>query len=132
MPTFASMSVKVSADPPKIPPEYEDLKAAFSNGVLNLPEHGPHNLAIDLQDGKIPAMGHLYNMSEAESQIMNKYVKDMTAKGLIRPSTSPCGAPILFAKKKDGTLRLCVDYRRLDDITIKSVYPLPLIPEMLD
>lgn len=132
MPTFTSVSVDMTADPPKIPPKYEDLKAAFSDGVLQLPEHGPHDLSIDLQDGKIPAMGPLYNMSEAESKIVNKYVKDMTAKGLIRPSTSPCGAPILFAKKKDGSLRLCADYRRLNDITVKSVYLLPLIPEMLD
>lgn len=60
------------------------------------------------------------------------YVKDMMDKGLIQPSKSPCGTPILFAKKKDGSLRLCVDYRRLNDITVKNVYPLPLIDEMLD
>ena len=56
----------------------------------------------------------------------------MLAKGLIRPSRSPCGAPIIFARKKDGSLRLCVDYRRLNEITVRNVYPLPLIHEMLD
>ncbi|PRP75857.1 retrotransposon nucleocapsid protein [Planoprotostelium fungivorum] len=77
-------------------------------------------------------MGPLYQMSESEMKIVQKYVTDMTAKGLIQPSKSPCGAPILFAKKKDGTLCLCVDYRRLNDVTVKSTYPLPLIDEMLD
>ena len=77
-------------------------------------------------------MGPLYNMSEVEQEIVHNYVKDMMDKGLIQPSKSPCGAPILFAKKKDGSLRLCVDYRRLNDITVKNVYPLPLIDEMLD
>ncbi|PRP74178.1 retrotransposon nucleocapsid protein, partial [Planoprotostelium fungivorum] len=77
-------------------------------------------------------MGPLYQMSEAEMNIVHTYVTDMTKKGLIRASKSPCGAPILFAKKKDGTLRLCVDYRRLNDVTVKSTYPLPLIDEMLD
>jgi hypothetical protein len=115
-----------------IPPEYADLAAAFSDGTESLPEHGPFDMDINLVDGKIPPMGPLYQMSESEMKIVQKYVTDMTAKGLIQPSKSPCGAPILFAKKKDGTLRLCVDYRRLNDVTVKSTYPLPLIDEMLD
>lgn len=117
---------------PEIPLEYRDLAAAFDLGEVTLPEHGPQDLAIDLVDGKIPPMGTLYNLSESELLVVQKYVKDMTEKGLIRPSTSPTGAPILFAKKKDGTLRLCVDYRRLNDHTVKNAYPLPLINEMLD
>ena len=116
----------------QIPAEYSDLKAAFSDGLTHLPPHGDHDMTIELQPGKNPTMGPLYNMSEVEQEIVHKYVKDMMDKGLIQPSKSPCGAPILFAKKKDGTLRLCVDYRRLNDITVKNVYPLPLIDEMLD
>ena len=116
----------------EIPKEYADLKAAFSDGLKHLPNHGPHDMHIQLVDDKSPHMGPMYNMSEAEMKIVHDYVKDMMAKGLIRPSTSPCGAPILFAKKKDGTLRLCVDYRRLNDMTVKNVYPLPLIDELLD
>ena len=135
-PILASVSSEgtqtASSQEKTIPPEYADLAAAFSTGETKLPAHGDHDLKIDLVDGKIPTMGPLYNMSEEEMKIVHKYVKDMMDKGLIRPSTSPCGAPILFAKKKDGSLRLCVDYRRLNDITIKNVYPLPLITEMLD
>ncbi|PRP74592.1 retrotransposon nucleocapsid protein, partial [Planoprotostelium fungivorum] len=116
----------------EIPPEYADLAAAFSDGNEELPEHGPFDMEINLVGDKIPPMGPLYQMSEAEMNIVHTYVTDMTKKGLIRASKSPCGAPILFAKKKDGTLRLCVDYRRLNDMTVKSTYPLPLIDEMLD
>ena len=86
---------------PKIPKEYEDLAEAFStSGEMTLPEHGPQDLAIDLMDGKIPSMGPLYNLSESELQIVQTYVKDMTEKGLIRPSTSPTGAPIFIRKKE--------------------------------
>lgn len=77
-------------------------------------------------------MGPLYQMSEAELELIQKYILDMTNKGLIRPSKSPCGAPVLFARKKDGLLHLCVDYRRLNAVTEKNVYPLPLIYEMLN
>ncbi|RYE16217.1 MAG: hypothetical protein EOP45_17885 [Sphingobacteriaceae bacterium] len=116
----------------QIPAEYADLTAAFSDGLTHLPEHGDHDMSIELQPGTTPSWGPLYNMTEVEQEIVHKYVKDMMDKGLIQPSKSPCGAPILFAKKKDGTLRLCVDYRRLNDITVKNVYPLPLIDAMLD
>lgn len=118
--------------PLEIPKEYRDLAQAFSDGEHTLPAHSPHDLGIDTKDNKVPAIGPLYSLSEAEQQVVQKYVKDMMAKGLIRPSKSPCGAPILFARKKDGSLRLCVDYRKLNDLTIKNVYPLPLIDEMLD
>ena len=56
----------------------------------------------------------------------------MLSKGFIRPSTSPWGAPVLFVKKKDGSLRLCIDYRRLNRVTIRNYYPLPCIDELFD
>jgi hypothetical protein len=141
-PSINAVSVKTSdVTPPNttedstltIPKEYEDLRAAFSDDeIRSLPSHTPYDLAIDLKEGSKPPMGPLYNLSEAEQKIVHKYIKDMTEKGLIQPSKLPCGAPILFARKKDGSLRLCVDYRKLNDMTVKNVYPLPLIDEMLD
>ena len=135
-PSFASVPTgnesAQSTATPEIPEEYRDLAAAFADGSMTLPDHGPHDLTIELVQGKSPRMGALYNMSANELEIVQKYIKDMISKGLIRPSKSPCGAPVLFAKKKDGTLRLCVDYRRLNDVTVKNVYPLPLIDEILD
>lgn len=115
-----------------LPKEYHDLKEAFILKAERLPPHSHQDQKIDLIDGKTPPFGPLYNLSTEELQILHNYIQDMVAKGLIRPSTAPCGAPVLFARKKDGSLRLCVDYRRLNAITLKNVYPLPLIPEMLD
>ncbi|PRP76895.1 retrotransposon nucleocapsid protein [Planoprotostelium fungivorum] len=117
---------------PQLPPQYQHLAAAFSEGVRHLPPHGAHDLKIDLVDGKKPPFGPLYHLSQEELKILQDYIDDMVSRGFIRPSTSSCGAPVLFARKKDGSLRLCVDYRRINDITVKNVYPLPLISQMLD
>lgn len=59
-------------------------------------------------------------------------MKELLDNGFIRPSKSPYGAPVLFVKKKDGSLRMCIDYRALNKITIKNKYPLPRIDELLD
>ena len=71
-------------------------------------------------------------MSEPELVALRTYLDENLRNGFIQPSKSPAGAPILFVKKKDGSLRLCVDYRGLNRITIRNRYPLPLIPELLD
>jgi hypothetical protein len=71
-------------------------------------------------------------MSPAELTELNKQLADLLDKGYVRPSVSPFGAPVLFAKKKDGTLRLCIDYRSLNKATIKNKYPLPRIDDLLD
>ncbi len=71
-------------------------------------------------------------MSEKELKALREYIEENLAKGFIRPSESPAGYPILFVPKKDGSLRLCVDYRKLNDITIKNRYPLPNISELQD
>jgi RNase H-like domain found in reverse transcriptase/Reverse transcriptase (RNA-dependent DNA polymerase)/Integrase zinc binding domain len=71
-------------------------------------------------------------MSEVELAVLCEFIDEFLSKGFIRPSTSPAGVPILFAKKKDGGLRLCVNYHALNRITKKSCYPLPLINELLD
>ena len=74
----------------------------------------------------------MYNLSLAELRTLEEYINDALAKGLIRESKSPAGAPILFVPKKDGTLHLCVDYRGLNEMTVKNRHPLPLISELLD
>ena len=71
-------------------------------------------------------------MSPAELAEVRHQLDDYLAKGLIQPSTSPLGAPILFAWKKDGTLRMCVDYRSLNKMTKKDIYPIPRINNLLD
>ena len=125
-----------SSTPPisGIPPEYADFADVFSeSNAYILPEHGEHDHAIDLIDEtKAPPYGPIYNLSESELAVLRAYIDLHLKTGFIRPSKSPAGAPILFAKKPDGGLRLCVDYRGLNNLTIKNRYPLPLVGESLD
>jgi hypothetical protein len=73
-----------------------------------------------------------YRMSTLELVELKLQLKEMMDKGYIQPSVSPWGAPALFVKKKDGTLRLCIDYRQLNKMTIKNKYPLPRIDDLID
>lgn len=100
--------------------------------AADLPPHRPNDHANDVEtDARLP-VGRMYNLSETELAVLKAYIDKTLASGFIAPSTSPTAAPIVFVKKKDGSLRLCVDYRALNAITVKSRYPLPLISEMLD
>ena len=83
-------------------------------------------------DGTNPGFGPIYSLSTVEQQALREYLDDNLQKGFITPSESPAGSPILFVKKKDGSLRLCVDYRKLNNITVKNRYPLPLIGDLID
>uniref|UniRef100_A0A3B3DGY8 Gypsy retrotransposon integrase-like protein 1 n=1 Tax=Oryzias melastigma TaxID=30732 RepID=A0A3B3DGY8_ORYME len=112
----------------KVPVVYHDLKEVFSKTrATSLPPHRPYDCVIDLLPGTTPPRGRLYSLSSPEQQAMQEYIEDALASGLIRPSSSPAGAGFFFVKKKDGGLRPCIDYRGLNQITIKNRYPLPLI-----
>ena len=89
----------------------------------------PHS--IDLEPGKQPPDRRIYSLTQRELDVLRDYLESSLAKGWIRPSKNPAAAPILFVPKKDGTLRLCVDYRGLNAVTIKNKHPLPLISETL-
>ena len=106
--------------------QYDDQKAGI------LPEQGRGDHAIDLVENQEPPFMSLYNLSQTELAELRRYLDDALLKGWIKHSTSPAGAPILFVPKKDGGLRLCVDYRGLNAVTIKNRHPLPLITETLD
>ena len=117
----------------RIPPEYNEFADVFSKESASvLPPHRPHDHRIPLEPGTTPPFGPLYSLSEVELKALDEYIKENLSKGYIQASTSPAGAPILFVKKRDGSLRLCVDYRGLNKITVKNRYPLPLISESLD
>ena len=116
-------------------PEYlADYADVFDDkAAAILPHHNKFDHAIDTVDGKDPPYGPLYNLSQDELKVLRDYLEEATKQGWIRRSTSPAGAPILFVKKKNNAgLRLCVDYRGLNQITIKNRHPLPLISETLD
>src|SRR5215831_18707921 len=103
-----------------------------NQGYKALPEHKPWDHEINLQEGKQPVPEPLRPQSAKELEETRKYIYKNLAKGYIQESTSPAGYPTVFVKKKDGTERFCVDYRRLNDITIKNRYPLPNIEELRD
>ena len=115
-----------------IPPEYHEFTDLFSKKEANkLPVHRSYDHAIPLERRKAPPFGPIYKLSPAELEVVRTYITENLRKGFIHHSQSPCGAPTVFAKKADGTLRLCVDYCGLNKITIKNRYPLPLIGELL-
>lgn len=117
-----------------IPFKYRDLEEVFSEKEADtLP---PHRQGVDhsipLEPGSKPPFGPIYSLSQDGLGVLSDYLKKNLANGFIQPSSSPAAAPILFVKKKDGSLRLCVDYRGLNKITAPCRYPLPLINEMMD
>ena len=87
---------------------------------------------MDLVPGTSPISVTPYRMAPAELKELKTQLNDLYSRGFIRPSTSPWGASAVFAKKKDKTLRLCVDYRLLNSVTIKNKYPLPRIDDLFD
>ena len=88
--------------------------------------------AIDVVPGTSPVSKTPYQMGRIELQELKVQIEGLLEQGFIRPSTSPWGAPVLFVRKKDDTLRLCVDYRELNKVTIKNRYPLPRIDDLFD
>ncbi|GAA5958537.1 hypothetical protein JCM8115_002497 [Rhodotorula mucilaginosa] len=116
-----------------IPPSLQDLAPVFSKqSADSLPPHRSFDIKIELKDGAVPPFGPLYTLSLAEIETLHKWIEDSLAKGHIRPSESPAASPILFVKKKDGSMRLCVDYRALNNITVKNRAPLPRIDQLID
>jgi len=98
-----------------------------------LPEHRPYDCKIDLKEGTTAPWGPIYPLSEEELWTLRDWLKEMEKTGKIKRSTSPTGSPILFVPKPNGRgLRLCVDYRGLNAITIPNRYPLPLMQELQD
>lgn len=111
-----------------VPTEYHDIWEVFSEAKATLlPSHCPYGCSIDLKPGTSPPKGHLYSLSGPEREAMETYINDSLAARIIHPSSSPAGAGFFFVDKKDKTLRPCIDYQGLNDITIKNHYPLTLI-----
>ncbi|KAH0602480.1 uncharacterized protein H6S33_008819, partial [Morchella sextelata] len=117
----------------RVPTRYKRFhKMMDEEFAKEMPPRRPYDHKIPLKGEKEPPFGPLYGMSREELIVMKQYIQDNLQKGFIQASSSPAGAPVLFVKKADGTLRLCVDYRGLNELTVKNRYPLPLIRETLD
>ncbi|GJZ53683.1 putative reverse transcriptase domain-containing protein [Tanacetum coccineum] len=87
---------------------------------------------IDLIPGTAPVARAPYRLAPSEMQELSNQLQELSDRGFIRPSTSPWGAPVLFVKKKDGSFRMCIDYRELNKLTVKNRYPLPRIDDLFD
>ena len=118
----------------EVPPEYADYADVFSFDLaMELPENiGINEHAIKLEDGKQPPYGPIYSLGPVELETLKTYIKIHLKTGFIRLSKSPAGASILFDKKQDSSFWLYVDYRGINNLTIKNRDPLPIIGEALD
>jgi hypothetical protein len=109
--------------------EFRDM---FVDEIPELPPRREIDFSIDLLPSSAPISKAPYRMSLPELTELKIQLQELLDKEYIRPSVSPWGAPVLFVKKKDGTLRLCIDYRQLNKMTIKNKYPLPRINDLFD
>ena len=116
----------------KVPTEYQGHPAFHAKHMEGLPDHGPWDHAIELKEGAQLKFFKVYHTNELQDAELKRYLEANLKIGHIRPSKSPAGYPILFVPKKDGKLRMCVDYRQLNDATVKDRYPLPLISQLRD
>ena len=121
--------VRLDLDLPRVVFEYEDF---FLDELPGLPPQRVVDFGIELHPGTSPISMTPHRMAPVELQELRVQLQELLDKGFIRPSTSPWGAPVLFAKKKDKTLRLCIDYRQLNRVTVKNRYPLPRIDNLFD
>ncbi|GJT66871.1 putative reverse transcriptase domain-containing protein [Tanacetum coccineum] len=106
-------------------PIVQDSPKVFPEDLSGLPPTRQVEFQIDLVPGAAPIVRAPYQLSPSEMKELSEQLKELSNKGFIRPSSSPWGAPVLFVKKKDGSFRMCIDYRELNKLTVKNRYPLP-------
>jgi ribonuclease HI len=110
----------------------QEFPEAFPDELPGMPPERDVEFTIDLIPGTKPIAKNAYRLAAPELAELKKQLGELQQKGFIRPAASPWGAPVLFVKKKDGSMRLCVDYRDLNAATIKNKYPLPRIDDLFD
>ena len=115
-------------------PVVRDFPDVFPKELPGIPLEREVDLAIAIEivPGTVPMSRAPYRMAPKELKELKSQLQELLDKGFIRPSVSPWGAPVLFVKKKDGTLRMCIDYRQINKVTVKNKYPLPRIEDLFD
>ncbi|GKF06924.1 putative reverse transcriptase domain-containing protein, partial [Tanacetum coccineum] len=113
-------------------PVIRDFPEVFPDDLPGLPLSRQVEFKIDLVLGVAPVARAPYRLAPSELKELSEQLKELLEKGFIRPSSSPWGAPVLFVKKKDGSFRMCIDYRELNKLTVKIRYPLPRIDDLFD
>lgn len=131
---FAQKHGMDTAPPTEVPAEYAEFASVFDKESFDeLPPQRAWDHAIELAPDKdLPTRTKVYPLSPAEQKELDAFIAENLASNRIRPSKSPMAAPVFFVKKKDGSLRLVQDYRKLNAVTIKNSYPLPLIEELVN
>ncbi len=109
-----------------------DFSYPFPDELPGLPLEREVQFEIDVMPSMDPISITPYRMAPTELKELKVQLQELLDKGFIRPSVSPWGGPVLFVKKKDGTLRLCINYRQLNKVTVKNRYPLPHTDDLFD
>jgi hypothetical protein len=113
-------------------PVVSEFPDAFPVELPGMPPDRDIEFVIDLMLGVVPIYKRPYRMATLELVELKKHIKELLEKGFIHPSSYPWGALVIFVPKKDGTQRLCMYYRTLNEVTIKNKYPLPRIDDLFD
>ncbi|GJW95552.1 putative reverse transcriptase domain-containing protein [Tanacetum coccineum] len=113
-------------------PIVRDFPEVFLEDLPGLPPTRQVEFQIDLVPGTAPVARSPYRLSPSNMQELSTQLRELSDKGFIRPISLPWGAPVLFVKKKDGSFRICIDYRKLNKLTVKNRYPLPRINDLFD
>jgi len=128
-----STTISEKVDLSAISEEYHEYADVFSKSKAEtLTPHRPYDLRIDLEKDSHPSVGTIYSLSKFEQEALKEFIDKNLTNGFIRSTSLPHGAPVLFVKKKDSSLWLCVDFCGLNKIMKKDRYPLPLISDLLD
>ena len=128
-----STTISEKTDLSSIPEEYHEYADVFSKSKAEtLAPHHSYNLWINLEKDSYSPVGTIYFLFKFEQKALKEFINENLTNGFIRSILSPHGAPVLFVKKKDRSLQLCVDFCRLNRITKKDWYPLSLISDLLD
>nr|GFA74928.1 putative reverse transcriptase domain-containing protein [Tanacetum cinerariifolium] len=125
-------TMKVNESKLKDIPVVREFPDVFPENLSGLPPSRKVEFRIDLIHGAMPVAKSPYRLAPTKMQELANQLKELQDKGFIRPSSSPWGAPVLFVKKKDGSFRMCIDYRELNKLTIKNRYPFPRIDDLFD
>jgi len=128
-----STKLAETPDLSNVPSKYHEFADVFSKTKAEISSpHRPYDLKINLEESAQPPVGPIYPLSASEQEALKKFIEENLNMGFIRPTSSPYSAPVLFVKKKDGLLYLCVNFHGLNCISKKDRYPLLLISDLLD
>ena len=113
-------------------PMIREFPNVFLEELPRVPSEREVDLSIEVLQGTTLISRAPYRMAPTELKELKTQLQELLDIGFIRPSVSPLGVPVLFVKKKDGTLRMCIDYRQINKVTVKNKYPLPIIDNLFD